>query len=256
MHARVRASATAKMSIPKGNKMLQYVNYRMRVTLDDARVFIGRFLAFDKHMNIVLADCEELRRTKKDIPEKRAMGLVLLRGECVVSLSIESPPPPPAKKRPALPRGATPAGRGIPLPAAGRGMPPDPSPAQGAVARPPGLAGPFPGVGMPAAAMQPHMAGAPQMYARPGAMHPPAVPGSLPAVAPGGAMHPPPGARHPAMPPPPDYGRGMAMGPGAHLQTAPPGWGQPRTGLAPAQPPPGYGRGAPPSSGPPPPPPS
>lgn len=51
-------------------------------------------------MNMVLADCEEYRRIqrksgagKQDVEVKRSLGLVVLRGEFIVSLSVEGPPP-------------------------------------------------------------------------------------------------------------------------------------------------------------------
>ena len=88
----------------KGGKMLGLINWRLKVTINDGRAFIGQMLAFDKHMNLVLADCEEFRhvRPKKKPGEseagpeqemKRSLGLVILRGETVVSLSVEGPPP-------------------------------------------------------------------------------------------------------------------------------------------------------------------
>lgn len=45
-------------------------------------------------MNLVLADAEEFRTTKKTNREdKRTLGLVILRGSTIVSVSVEAPPP-------------------------------------------------------------------------------------------------------------------------------------------------------------------
>ena len=84
--------------------MLSLINWRLKVTINDGRAFVGQMLAFDRHMNLVLAECEEFRRVrpKKKPGEteagtmqemKRTLGLVILRGETVVSLSVEGPPP-------------------------------------------------------------------------------------------------------------------------------------------------------------------
>jgi len=83
--------------------MLSLINWRLKVTINDGRTLTGQMLAFDRHMNLVLADCEEFRRVRpkkkpgeETAPEqemKRALGLVILRGETVVSLSVEGPPP-------------------------------------------------------------------------------------------------------------------------------------------------------------------
>ena len=72
-------------------------------------MLVGTLIAFDKHMNLVLSDTEEFRRLKpkkvkvneeskanETIPQerevKRALGLVLLRGENIVTMSAEAPP--------------------------------------------------------------------------------------------------------------------------------------------------------------------
>ena len=74
-------------------------------------------------MNLVLADTEEYRKIKgkkasEDREEKRVLGLVLLRGENVVSLSAEAPPVSKPRAETILAKGGPGLGR-----AAGRAMP-------------------------------------------------------------------------------------------------------------------------------------
>ena len=100
------------MGVNRTSKMLAYVNYRMRVTILDGRQIVGRFMAFDRHMNLVLADAEEFRKLppKKGLSEedrhtRRVLGFLLLRGEEVVSLTVEGPPPQEDKRAQQAPAG-------------------------------------------------------------------------------------------------------------------------------------------------------
>jgi small nuclear ribonucleoprotein B and B' len=129
--------------------MQNLIDYRVRVTMHDGRQLAGLLLAFDKFMNIVLADTEEFRRIKRRVTtkaqadmqeeeQKRTLGLVILRGEQVISISIDAPPASdgagrlaPINPGPGL---AKSAGRGIPI-------------VNVAAMPPAGLAGPVRGVG-------------------------------------------------------------------------------------------------------------
>ncbi len=132
----------------KASKLLKYVEHRLRVGLYDGRTIIGTFLAFDKHLNLVLSDAEEFRYLKKgraalleERTEKRMLGLVLVRGENVVSLAVEGPPPPSAKSAGGVAAAAMARGRGSAIPSG-------PHPNMGAA--PMGLgAAPVHGVGAP-----------------------------------------------------------------------------------------------------------
>ncbi|EIW71026.1 hypothetical protein TREMEDRAFT_27133 [Tremella mesenterica DSM 1558] len=108
--------------------MVTLINYRLKVVLNDGRSLVGQMLAYDKHMNFVLAECEEFRTVKvtKDAPpneptptvqQKRTLGLVILRGETIVSVTVEGPPPAPQEDKTvaAGPGRGMPAGRGMPL---------------------------------------------------------------------------------------------------------------------------------------------
>ncbi|XP_023017884.2 LOW QUALITY PROTEIN: small nuclear ribonucleoprotein-associated protein B-like [Leptinotarsa decemlineata] len=115
------------MTIGKNNKIMAHLNYRIRVTSQDSRTFTGTFKAFDKHINMILGDCEEFHKikpknSKVEREERRVLGFVLVRGESIVSITVEGSP---------LPEEGLPI---VPIPEAalgprigetsGRGMPP------------------------------------------------------------------------------------------------------------------------------------
>jgi len=173
----------------------------MRVIIQDNREFIGQLLAFDKHMNIVLSDCEEFRRIvgkgkKEEKVLKRTLGLIVLRGEIIVSMSIEGPPPPEeGRVRGAsgnTPGSAKAAGRGIAMP-----------PPSSISAAPIGLGGPVRGLGVPA----------PQMM--------------IPRGGPPPGFGPQPGMGPPFQGPPPGF-RGGPGGPGGPFPGGPGFQGGPR----------------------------
>lgn len=115
----------------------------------DGRHLVGQMVAFDKHMNLVIVDCEEFRSGKKIKTgdkssgtlntgiQKRTLGLIIIRGENIVSISVEAGPPPSGDSKHRVPA-STVLGPGIGRPMV-RGIP--------VVAPVQGLAGPVRGIG-------------------------------------------------------------------------------------------------------------
>ena len=90
------------------SKFWQWIDHRVKVSLNDHRILVGTFSAFDKHLNVVLSDTEEFRVLKpknKGDPErevKRSLGLLIVRGSNIISIAAEKSPHNNMEKNPAF----------------------------------------------------------------------------------------------------------------------------------------------------------
>lgn len=95
--------------VPKNTRLETLLNYKICVKTSNNSSFVGTLLSYDKFMNLVLVECEEfrlLKNSKKYLEEmknneidyskvkeqKRLLGLIILRGENIVSVVAQSAP--------------------------------------------------------------------------------------------------------------------------------------------------------------------
>lgn len=196
-------------------KLATFANWRVSVTLNDARVLVGTLMAVDKHVNVVLHNCEEYRRYKvKGKPEgkelKRLLGFVVVRGQTIVYVNPEEmgkdelvEPAKPRKvkaqaSKAAAPAAAAPAMPGLPGAKAGAAPALNPALLQGLL-RP---ANPLAGLTGPKLPGMPGLPGLPGMPGMPGLPGMPSLPGARPPLDPAllAAMLRPPGGGLPKLP--------------------------------------------------------
>ena len=90
-------------------RVFKYLNLTVKCLTKDGRTFVGIFKAFDKRMNVVLTNSTEFRRVRRrkddnnpDSPfvikeEKRNLGMIVMRGEHIVSMAAEGGQQPVAR---------------------------------------------------------------------------------------------------------------------------------------------------------------
>ena len=107
-------------------KLFEFLNREVRCQIGEQRHIQGTFVSFDRHMNMVLSKAKEVRSAEKIDKEtgeaevlsrSRALGLVFVRGDQVLSLIAEKPKkkkkPKKAKDAAAAAAGGAGAGAGV-----------------------------------------------------------------------------------------------------------------------------------------------
>ena len=76
-------------------------NSHVRILLEDQRVIVGTLLACDPHMNTLVTSSIEFKKNfKKKQWQKRILGLCMIRGNSITSISLDAADQPQAADHP------------------------------------------------------------------------------------------------------------------------------------------------------------
>ncbi|KAL0216514.1 hypothetical protein P9112_008698 [Eukaryota sp. TZLM1-RC] len=73
-------------------RLENFLYHTVTAILND-RTITGRLYGVDIHLNLVLVDAEESRVNKQGKEIRRSLGLTIVRGDSLVSTSVDAPPP-------------------------------------------------------------------------------------------------------------------------------------------------------------------
>ncbi|KAL1509343.1 hypothetical protein ABEB36_004098 [Hypothenemus hampei] len=76
---------------PGAQKLRSWLNKSFKIKMTDGRVLIGVFLCTDRDANIILGSCSEYLPADSTVSneEPRMLGLVMIPGKHIVSISID-----------------------------------------------------------------------------------------------------------------------------------------------------------------------
>ena len=76
----------------ESQKLNRLINGYVYVYISENRYFLGKFLCYDEHLNLVLSECEEFKKIE-GFEQKRTHGLITIRGSNIISIEASSIPP-------------------------------------------------------------------------------------------------------------------------------------------------------------------
>merc|ERR1712032_481490 len=80
-----------KMAKLHNKQLSMYINYCLILKTRGVRTFYGTLLSFDKYLNLIISECEELIISYHRIFKMKKQGLVVFRGDFLCSIMFVGP---------------------------------------------------------------------------------------------------------------------------------------------------------------------